>query len=169
MSSNDNIFRVTGPFWGECTGHRWIPLTRANDAELWRFLLSAPDFPSWRCQDWFKILTADIHSSSMNSMSGLHFTVVISMLYGVSFISDRVINETRLYQMHGAIMNTKGPGHIQDMKYTFYHHKSKRLGVNMLLEYYVLPCAMVPILIGFELILINNNFCAKEAMRAYTH
>ena len=119
MSSNDNIFRVTGPFWGEFTGHRWIPLTRANDAELWRFLLSAPDVPSWRCQDWFKILTADIHSSSMNSMSGLHFTVVISMLYGVSFISDRVINETRLYQMHGAIMNTKGPGHIQDMKYTF--------------------------------------------------
>ena len=39
----------------------------------------------------------------------------------------------------------------------------------MLLEYYVLPCAMVPILIGFELILINNIFCAKEAMRAYTH
>ena len=24
-SSNENLFRVTGPLWGESTGHRWIP------------------------------------------------------------------------------------------------------------------------------------------------
>ena len=29
-----NIFRITGPLWGEFTGHRWIPLTKAIDAEL---------------------------------------------------------------------------------------------------------------------------------------
>ena len=40
-SSNGNIFRVTGPLWGESTGHRWIPLTKASDAELWCFLWSA--------------------------------------------------------------------------------------------------------------------------------
>ena len=34
-SSNGNIFRVTGPLCGEFTGHRWIPLTKANDAEHW--------------------------------------------------------------------------------------------------------------------------------------
>ena len=28
ISSHGNIFRVTGPLWGESTGHRWIPLTR---------------------------------------------------------------------------------------------------------------------------------------------
>ena len=39
-SSNGNIFRVTGPFCGEFTGHRWIPLTKASDAELWCFLWS---------------------------------------------------------------------------------------------------------------------------------
>ena len=33
-SSNGNIFRVTGPLWGEFTGDRWIPLTKASDAEL---------------------------------------------------------------------------------------------------------------------------------------
>ena len=33
-SSNGNIFRVTGPLCGESTGHRWIPLTKASDAEL---------------------------------------------------------------------------------------------------------------------------------------
>ena len=25
------------PFWGESTGHRWIPLTKTSDAELWCF------------------------------------------------------------------------------------------------------------------------------------
>ena len=42
-SSNGNIFRVTGPLWGESTGHRWIPLTKANDAELWCFVWYAPE------------------------------------------------------------------------------------------------------------------------------
>ena len=42
-SSNGNIFRVTGPLCGEFTGHWWIPLTKANDAELWCFLWSASE------------------------------------------------------------------------------------------------------------------------------
>ena len=33
-SPNRNNFRVTGSLWGESTGHRWNPLTKANDAEL---------------------------------------------------------------------------------------------------------------------------------------
>ena len=36
-SSNGNIFRVTGLLCGEFTGHRWNPLTKASDAELWCF------------------------------------------------------------------------------------------------------------------------------------
>ena len=39
-SSNENIFRVTAFF--PVTDHRWIPLTKASDAELWCFLRSAP-------------------------------------------------------------------------------------------------------------------------------
>ena len=38
MSSNGNIFRVTGPLSGEFTGQRWIPLKKASHAELWCFL-----------------------------------------------------------------------------------------------------------------------------------
>ena len=38
---NGNIFRVTGHLCGEFTGDRWIPRTKASDAELWRFLWSA--------------------------------------------------------------------------------------------------------------------------------
>ena len=45
-SSNGNIFRVTGPLWEESTGYRWLPLTKAKDAELWCFLWSAPE------RDW---------------------------------------------------------------------------------------------------------------------
>ena len=42
-SSNGNVVRVTGPLWGESTGHRWILLTKASDADLWCFLWSAPE------------------------------------------------------------------------------------------------------------------------------
>ena len=38
-----NIFRVTGPLCGELTGHRWIPVTKASDAELSCFLWSEPE------------------------------------------------------------------------------------------------------------------------------
>ena len=46
-SSNGNIFRVTGPLWGESTGHRWIPLTKASATELWYFLWSTPWINGW--------------------------------------------------------------------------------------------------------------------------
>ena len=42
-SSNGNISRVTGPLWGEFTGHLWIPLTKTSDVELWCFLWSTPE------------------------------------------------------------------------------------------------------------------------------
>ena len=42
-SSNRNIFRVTGPLWGQFAGDQRIPLKKASDAELWCFLLSVPE------------------------------------------------------------------------------------------------------------------------------
>ena len=41
-SSNGSTFRVNGPLCGEFTCHRWIPLTKANDAEICSFLWSVP-------------------------------------------------------------------------------------------------------------------------------
>ena len=41
-SSNGYILIVTLPLCGKPTGHRWIPRTKARDAELWCFLWSAP-------------------------------------------------------------------------------------------------------------------------------
>ena len=40
-SSNGIIFRVTGTLCGEFTGHRWIPGTKASDAELCFSLICA--------------------------------------------------------------------------------------------------------------------------------
>ena len=40
-SSIGNIFRVSGHLCWEFTGLRWIPRTKASDAELWYFLWSA--------------------------------------------------------------------------------------------------------------------------------
>ena len=46
-SSNGNMFRVTGPLCGEFTGDRWIPRTKASDAELWCSLWSAHWINGW--------------------------------------------------------------------------------------------------------------------------
>ena len=43
MSSNENIFQVTGPLWGESTGHWQIPFAKASNTELWYFLWSTPE------------------------------------------------------------------------------------------------------------------------------
>ena len=40
-SANGNIFHVTDQLCGEFTGHRWIPLTKTSDAELWCFIICA--------------------------------------------------------------------------------------------------------------------------------
>ena len=42
-SSNGNIYAfIIDPLCREFTGHRWIPRTKASDAEPWCFLWSAP-------------------------------------------------------------------------------------------------------------------------------
>ena len=55
-SSNGNIFRVTGHLCGEFTGPRWIPRTKASDAELWCKRLSKQRWGWWfetlSCQLW---------------------------------------------------------------------------------------------------------------------
>ena len=56
FGSHDDVikwrnFRVIGPLCGEFTGHRWIPLTKASDAERWYFLWSAPFL--WFGTDWY--------------------------------------------------------------------------------------------------------------------
>ena len=39
----EQMFGVTGPLWGESTGHGWNLLTKGSEAELWYFLWSTPE------------------------------------------------------------------------------------------------------------------------------
>ena len=43
METFSAFSRVRGLLCGEFTGHRWNPLTKASDAELWCFLWSPPE------------------------------------------------------------------------------------------------------------------------------
>ena len=52
-STNRNIFRVTGHLCGEFIGHRWIPRTKASDAELWRFFDLRPYKLSKQSRGWW--------------------------------------------------------------------------------------------------------------------
>ena len=51
-SPNRNTLRVVGLLCGEFPGHRWIPRTKASDAELWCFLWTAPE-PTIK-QQWIR-------------------------------------------------------------------------------------------------------------------
>ena len=46
-SANGNIFRVTGPLCGEFTGHPWISITKASDAELLMFFMICAWLNGW--------------------------------------------------------------------------------------------------------------------------
>ena len=46
-SWNGNIFRITGPLCGEFTGLRWIPHTKASDAELSCFFFIGALLNAW--------------------------------------------------------------------------------------------------------------------------
>ena len=78
-SSNGNIFRVTGPLWGESTGHRWIPLTRGSDAGLWCFLWSAPEQTAEQTIETLVIW--DAIALIMTSLSWNEYDVSISRQY----------------------------------------------------------------------------------------
>ena len=65
-SSNGNIFCITGPLWGESTGHRWNPLAKANGAELWS-LLWHDDVIKWKHIPRSWPFVRGIHRSPVNS------------------------------------------------------------------------------------------------------
>ena len=47
MTSNGNIFCITGPFWRGFTSQQWIPLTEASDVELWWSLFICTQTNGW--------------------------------------------------------------------------------------------------------------------------
>ena len=104
-SSNGNIFRVTGPLCGEFADLRWIPRTKASDAELWWFFdlrlnkrfskqswgwwFESLSIPFWsHCNGQFASLRCDTKDTRMLAREGnirlplsLQWRQVISTVY----------------------------------------------------------------------------------------
>ena len=80
--SNWNILRIAGSLCGQFIGHRWIPLTKASDAELWGFLdlrLNKRNKQSRR--RWFdapsrSLWYKHIHYNALESLFGSHALIV---------------------------------------------------------------------------------------------
>ena len=79
-SSNRNISHVTGHSWRETTGHRWIPLTKASDAELLCFLWLAQEQMAEQTIDTPVIweVIAPITTSLMLSPKGSQTSILIN-------------------------------------------------------------------------------------------
>ena len=111
-SSAGNVFRVTGPLWGESTGHRWIPLTKASGAKLWYFLdlrlnkrLSKQTIRRWfqttsrtlwrRCNEKKKCLRLLIHAVVPGGV------LDVSMRYTTHIDHHTALNTTVHWRHHG--------------------------------------------------------------------
>ena len=115
MSSNGNIFQITGPLCGEFTSHWWIPLTKASDTELWFFYICAwidgwannRDDCDLRCpishsggEIWtafcnFKvwIIFCLCHYSAVCHYSDVIMGAMVSQITGVSIVCSTVCSE----------------------------------------------------------------------------
>ena len=115
MSSNGNIFRVTGYLCGECTGPRWIPGTEASDAELWCFLSSASESLKRKCCHFDEILITDCtescHFDNFRCSQWWKFRqnddISVSVING--WINTRETGDLRRYRAHYdfIVMNVK--------------------------------------------------------------
>ena len=103
-------FRATGPLWGEFTGHRWIPITNASDAELWCFLRSAlnkqlskqswgwwfetPSRSLWR-QDLLSLFAIRSYFTVRKQIGGLLVVCQIIHLCDMFHTSNKYIDVTK--------------------------------------------------------------------------
>ena len=106
-------FRITGHLCGEFTNHRWIPRTKASDAELWCFLWSAPEINSlvnngeagdWRRHRvhydvtvmWFRSMSMTRHPPFLVTIFGLH------LVAAHKWISKQCVNNVYMKSMNTA-------------------------------------------------------------------
>ena len=78
-SSDGNIIRVTGALLALCafSGHRWIPLTKASDAELWFFSLICAWTNGW----------ANNRNAAELRRHGAHYDVIVVTSMNVLLLS----------------------------------------------------------------------------------
>ena len=108
-SSDGNIFRVTGPLCWEFTGPRWIPRTRASDAELWCFfdlrLNRRLSKQSWGW--WFETQSGSLWRHCSDYKSTILSPVVWALLPGLfwfcAVILPFMVSLCHPFRQHGLI------------------------------------------------------------------
>ena len=89
-------FCVTSPLWGETAGHRWIPLTKSSDAELWFFSLIYAWTNVWannrNAGDGTtpKQLCESIHRSGWYYPNKTKHKNTICVVYEIDYVSTRI-------------------------------------------------------------------------------
>ena len=101
-SSDGNIIRATGPLWGEFTGHRRIPLSKASGAELGHFLWSVTEQTIK-----LAIETTVIWDAIVLIMTSLWCLLWLWISYlVVNLLGNIVLTAEPLYQSLGVISST---------------------------------------------------------------
>ena len=161
-SSNGNIFRVTGPLCGEFTGHRWIPLTKASDAELWCFVWSAHEHSVAQTIETLVIWSAHY------DFSVIYICIYILICFpqslrldynAISLIDEEAFRNTttlkNLYISHNLLVSLPP---IQDLADTLINLKVTNNQIQMIPDLYFASCTS---LISFE-VTANNLTMINE-------
>ena len=91
-SSNGNILCVIDPLWGESTGLRWLPLTKASDAEIWYFLWSAPEQTAEQTIERMMICDA-----VLLIMTSPWYVRIVSLTLGQPFYASKITPKDMVY------------------------------------------------------------------------
>ena len=105
-SSNGNMFRVTGHLCGEFTGLRWIPHTKASDAELYVFfdfrLNKRISKHSWGW--WFETQSRSLwrHRNEMIRCKGIRRVLISKNSQNLKVLAakNRILNTTKYLYVH---------------------------------------------------------------------
>ena len=125
-SSNRDIFRVTDHLCGEFTGRRWIPRTKASDAEHWCFFylrlnerlskqrwgwwFETPSRPLWhhRNVEQFLMSLGEVLMIALTYPHAIKFWQAFLCCYGGSFLwiyfRQTVCNDTCILSSHGTLL-----------------------------------------------------------------
>ena len=119
-SWNGNIFSVTDPLWGEFTGHRWIPSTKASNAISDIIVL---DSINW-------VGTVDAVLSTWHQQPQFYFDERISIMLNLIWFSIVVVTTSAHWVLMWCIQILKTVGEGNCLR----HHNSR----------YVLICFQIP-------------------------
>ena len=91
-SSNGSIFRVTGPFWGKSTGHRWISLHKGQ----WRGALMFSLICAWK-NGWANNRYAgDLRRHDVTVMQGATYIwIIVAYIHTYIYICIYIMHTSR--------------------------------------------------------------------------